>query len=477
MYRILLLISLLYIGKIPCFAQTEYNELSKALAFPEKLNKFLVKQESQIENKIARHSEIYFRKLKKQELKLKRVIEKQDSALAVSLQLGSDSMFISWNSIMSNKNVVLENLPGSYSGKIDSMTAALKFLNKEGQIIAVSGRQFEGLIGQYNKIGSTINEAEHLKQMVQARKALLKEKLANLKIGKSWSKYQKQVIYYQLQMQQYKAVLEEPALLEKKVLEILSQNPAFRKFFDKYSLLGSMFRLPGQVEDMDPSVLLAGLQTRSSVLDAMGNQFGGVPNIQEAMSSGLKDGQQHLAGLRDKLANSLIKGEHIEMPGFKPNDQKTKSFFKRLELGMNLQSTRGNDILPIRSDIGISLGYKINNRSIIGLGMAYKMGWGKDIRHITISHEGIGLRTFIDVKVKESLWITGGAEWNYYSRFQDLSVLKLINTWQQSALIGIQKKQVLGKYKATASLLYDMLWNQHIPQSQPVQFRIGYNFK
>ena len=87
------------------------------------------------------------------------------------------------------------------------------------------------------------------------------------------------------------------------------------------------------------------------------------------------------------------------------------------------------------------------------------------------------MRSFVDIKIQKSWWITGGGEWNYRQKFDNLSILKTVNQWQQSALLGIQKKQKLGKYSTTASVLYDALWNQHVPQSQPILFRVGYNFK
>ena len=174
--------------------------------------------------------------------------------------------------------------------------------------------------------------------------------------------------------------------------------------------------------------------------------------------------------------NSLGNGESLDMPGFAPNPQKTKTFFKRLEPGFNLQSNRANGLFPVTSDIGLSIGYKLSPKAIIGLGLTYKIGWGKDIQHINITHQGMGLRSFVDVRIKWGFWLTGGAEWNYLSQFQNMLILKNLPAWQQSALFGLQKKQQIGKYKMTAALLYDALWHQHIPAGQQFKFRVGYLF-
>jgi hypothetical protein len=52
--------------------------------------------------------------------------------------------------------------------------------------------------------------------------------------------------------------------------------------------------------------------------------------------------------------------------------------------------------------------------------------------------------------------------------------------WQQSGLIGISKKMNVKTkfFKGTKlQLLFDMLANQHVPVSQPVLFRVGYDIK
>ena len=92
--------------------------------------------------------------------------------------------------------------------------------------------------------------------------------------------------------------------------------------------------------------------------------------------------------------------------GFKPNSQKTKSFFRRLEFGINIQSQRSNGYFPVTSDIGLSLGYRLNDKSTIGVGISYKVGWGKNIQHINITHQGVGLRSFVDWKIKGSFWLS-----------------------------------------------------------------------
>lgn len=170
-----------------------------------------------------------------------------------------------------------------------------------------------------------------------------------------------------------------------------------------------------------------------------------------------------------------------EMPeGFKHNNQKKKNFLQRLEIGTNIQSQKANGYFPVASDIGLSLGYKLNDKSVIGIGGSYRVGWGKSIRHINITHQGIGIRSFIDWKIKGSFWLSSGFESNYRSEFRNIDELKNLNAWQQSGLIGLSKVISLKtKFfkKTKLQLLWDFLSYQQLPRTSKILFRFGYSFK
>ena len=169
-----------------------------------------------------------------------------------------------------------------------------------------------------------------------------------------------------------------------------------------------------------------------------------------------------------------------DMPeNFKPNNQKTKTFLQRLEYGANVQSQKATNIFPTTSDIGVSLGYKLNDRSVLGIGGSYKLGWGRGWNNIRLSSEGISLRSYADIKLKGSFWISGGYEQNYRSGFNDIDQLRTRSGWQQSGLVGISKKISINTkfYKQTnIKLLWDFLSYQQVPRTQPIVFRVGYIF-
>jgi hypothetical protein len=428
----------------------------------EKIQKKIEEKQKRIDEKIKRQSGLYFRKLNRIEARLKRKLWKSDSALAIRLSLGSDSILSNSNTFI-NKQLDSLQLPGYYSGYLDSMKVSLNFIGKYSPQ-TISQNKLAGLSSSYQSIGNSLNQSDYLQKYIQARKELIEQSLSNSPLLAEFRAYQKTAIYYKQQMLEYKEALQSPELLERKLLDALRENKVFRGFFDKYSQLGQLFRLPSQMEELPANGIIPGLQTKADLLQLLSTRLGGQSASQQIVSSGIADGQQELDKLKNKLLQALQTGESEDLPGFRPNNQKTKSFWNRIELGSNLQTTKGNNYWPVTSDLGLNIGYKLNNRSVVGIGASYKIGWGESIRKIKLTSQGIGLRTYIDSKFYKSFWLTGGGEWNYRNSFPDFTIFKTINTWQQSILIGI-------------SILYDALWNKQIPNGQPIVFRVGYNFK
>jgi hypothetical protein len=113
------------------------------------------------------------------------------------------------------------------------------------------------------------------------------------------------------------------------------------------------------------------------------------------------------------------------------------------------------------------------------------MGWGRDVRHISLSQEGVGLRSFLDMKFKGSFYASGGFECNYQpvslttAASISPAIAEAIPKWTQSGLIGVTKIVSLKSKtfkKTKLQLLWDFLSYQQQPQTQAFKFRVGYNF-
>jgi hypothetical protein len=302
----------------------------------------------------------------------------------------------------------------------------------------------------------------------------------------------KEVYYYQEQLNGYKELLNNPDKLAQKVLGVLRETPIFQNFMSKYSMLAQLF--PSPANNTNTQSLATGLQTRTQVQQALQNSVGNfgtnfssgiggnAADPQAYMQQQMQSAQSQISQLKDKL-NSFGGGNSsdIGIPNFKPNNQKTKSFLKRIEYGLNIQSQKTNYLLPATSEIAMTAGYKLSDKSSIGIGASYKLGWGNGLNHISFSNQGIGLRSYIDIKLKGSIWITGGYEQNWLPQLS--MVLDSANVhpsgwgngWQESGLVGLTKKYKIGKKTSNFQLLWDFLSYQQIPRTTEFKFRVGFN--
>jgi hypothetical protein len=120
----------------------------------------------------------------------------------------------------------------------------------------------------------------------------------------------------------------------------------------------------------------------------------------------------------------------------------------------------------------------LNNKSTIGIGAAYRLGWGNDWNDIKLSHQGVGLRSYLDWKIKGSFYFSGGYEQNYRAMIHSIAQLQNYSAWQTSGLIGVSKKYSINKrFKGEMKFLWDFMSYQQVPKAQPILFRLGYSIK
>lgn len=366
-----------------------------------------------------------------------------------------------------------------YFPSLDSLQTGFAFIKKIDKALPADQlKSVQSLSETIAGIQNQLNISGQLQTFFSERKSSLREYTQNLSIVREWKNFNKELYYYQQQVREYKALINHPDQLASKMIAVLREQPAFRDFMANNSQLAQLFRLPGQSTNTSPGTAVAGLQTRASVSQLLQQQF----PTQGMQDPGIFFQQQvgvakaEMNQWKEKL-NQLGGGSSdLDMPDFKPNGQRTKTFLQRLEWGLNIQSQRPNGLLPVTSEFAFMVGYKLNDKSTIGLGTAYKMGWGKNFNAIRITHQGVGLRSFLDIKLKGSFWITGGYELNHQQEFNRIDELKDLNAWQRSGLVGLTRKYNIGKRRGNLQLLWDFLSYSQMPRTQALKFRIGYTF-
>ena len=478
----LLLLVSLTILTLNGYSQDSTSLFNRILSFPDKVFGRIDKEANKYEQKLTQQTDKYLNKLERQEEKLKRKLWRTDSTKAKEVFGNVKGRYDALrNSLNDEENKAQGYTSTVYNGHLDSLGTAMSFLQNNPQLQQATTLK-DKLSTNVKSIGdlkSKLNQTENIRKQILQRQQELKQHLQNTPLAKEFRKFKKEVYYYQAQVKEYQDALKDPKKLGAKMLQVANKVPAFQDFFRRNSELASLFLIP----DNDPATSLAsfaGLQTRADVQNMLQQRFGTGANTQQYMQQQMQGAQGQMQQLKNKAmklkSGSYGNGEG-DKPDFKVNEQKTKSFLDRIEWGSNMQTSKGNLYFPVTSDIGVSAGYKINDKSIIGIGASYKVGLGQSWQLINITHQGAGLRTFVDIKLKGCFWISGGGELNYRSEFRKIEVLKDMNAWQQSALLGISKKYKVGKkFKGNAQLLYDFLWKQQQPKTQPVVFRVGYSF-
>lgn len=441
---------------------------------PQKYANSIGEKAKKLEDKLTAKSMKVLEKLQQQEEKIyNKLLATKDSVQAKANLAEIKNKYAGLKSKLKNPAIISQ--AKQYIPQLDSLSTSLKFLTENG-----IGGKVKDALAKTESLKDKFQQAEEIKKFIKERKEQLKAQLEKLGMVKQLKQINKQVYYYAVQIKEYKEILKDPKKIEKKALELLSKTKIWKDFFAKNSMLASLFRMPGDANDPAAMVNLAGLQTRAQVNNLIQQQIaGGGPNAQAQFRQNISEAQSQLNVLKDKIIKAGGSSSNDELPDFKPNNQKTKSFFERLEYGTNIQTQKANSFFPVTSDIALSVGYKLNDKSIIGVGSSFKMGWGTGWQRIRISSEGVGLRSFLDYKLKGSLWISGGYEMNYRTAINSIDQLQNLSAWQQSGLIGVSKvvslKTKLFK-KTTIKLLWDFMSYRQVPVTQPVVFRVGYNF-
>jgi hypothetical protein len=480
---------------IASYGQSADSLADKALAMPGRLFSRLQARTTSLDRQLTRQTEKYLKRMARQEAQLQKQLSGVDSAAVQRLFAGSADRYAALaRKMATDSGGNTGHLSGEYLPYVDSLKGSLSFLQQNPQLLGGAGNthlspqaqaqlaRLQSSVAGFTQLQAKLQDADEVKEFIRQRKEQIKQYLSTYThlpaaLGKEYQGLNQQVYYYSQQVREYRQLLNDPDRLEKQALSLLGRLPAFQQFMKSNGQLAGLFSVPSGYGS--PSAL-AGLQTQDQVNGQIQSQLGtGGPGATSALQQNLQSADQQLGQFKDKLGALGGGSGDIEMPNFKPNGQKTRTFWRRLEYGSNLQTTRTNYYFPTTTDIGLSLGYRLNDKNTLGVGASYKIGWGNGINHIALSSQGVGLRSFIDIRIKGTFSATGGLEYNYTTPFTNFQQLRQIEWWTRSGLIGVSKtvsvKNRVFK-KTSLQLLWDFLSYQQVPKTQPILFRIGYGF-
>jgi hypothetical protein len=440
------------------------------------------KKLKQTESRITKSTERALRKLEKHEARLRRKLHKIDSAASENIFSKSKEKFSEFNTLMKEKpDLQIGNSIKTYIPLLDTLQCGLKFLNQNNNWVPNIKNEKAAAIEQSLKelyqIKEKLKTTEDVKAFIKERKSYLKEQLKNYNFEKYLNKYNKEVFYYVREIKEIKESINEPEKFEKSLIRNLTKIHAFQNFMNKNSELASLFNSSNVYSN---PVAIQGMQVRLDIQESLQQRFTGAGvNPDQMLNQQIQTAKSELEKLKQKAQEFGSLSSEDDMPDFKGklNSQKTKSLKNRIEYGSNIQFTKSNNVIPTATDLALSIGYKLSDQFIIGVGLAGKLGLGRGFDNIRLTPEGYSVRSFIDWRLKGNFFVTGGYEQNRMTNINPSLFSYTINNIQQTAVLGLSRKyKVSKKITGKMSLLYDFLAKQHNPGTQSVLLRFGYNF-
>jgi hypothetical protein len=428
-----------------------------------------------LEAKLEKGQQQYLKKLEKAEQRLLKKLQKgKDSALAKAYAEDLKNQYGSLENRLANSKNGLQN----YDAEIDSLRTNLGFIkdylpgNKE-----LLNKNMGSLQGLENQLQKNQYFEEFIGSRTESIKSLLGGQTASGLFNNELKQLNKVKYYYSSQLNEYRSYLTDRKKAERKLVSLFQKSPLYQQFAQKHSWFSQLFPTAGAEPGSIDLSQLGNLQTRDQLSSLLQSQLAtGGENAIQAFQQQLGDAQQQVSRLQDRVSEGLGNGDP-DFPSFKPNNQKNKSLFDRITLGFDIQNRRANEWFPITSDYGLSVGYKINDQSIVGIGASAKVGWGEDFRNIKISYQGYNVRSFLEYKLKGTFWIYGGYELNH--RMPSAIAPESHSNDQPiaSGLLGISKKiPVKSSFlkQTRVQLLYDFLNHHQYANRIPIVFRMSF---
>ncbi|MBS1659520.1 MAG: hypothetical protein JST68_00575 [Bacteroidetes bacterium] len=475
-----IVMSLLYsTGKAQEITSPPTNSIERSIGF-------INKKYSDLTDRLEKKSRHALEDIQRNEASLLKRLKKKDSVRAAQIQKSSEQEYARLYDRLNGSPATFS--PKQYFAAVDSVHTGMQFLRSSDKLgLSASAIERAGkLEASAGKLQQQLEVSDEVQNFLRQREQLWKTQLQQTPGLSGILGINKNAFYYQQQLAGYKEMLNDKDKLEEKALDAIRNSPGFQQFWQKNSILSRLFPQPAATNGVLPPTTL---QTSSQVQQIIANVMTpGADPAQLAMSDQLRDkvgdAQDQLGSLKSRLNNleSSVGGaanggsSTMTMPDFKPNSQHNKTFLQRIETGFNLQSGPSTNLLPVTLSPSVYAGYKFSDRMTAGIGGGYIMGLGQSFRQFKVSSQGVTLRSYLDVKLKGSIWISGGFEYSYLQAFSDLQALKNVDAWRKSALIGLTKKYKIGKKEGKLQLLFDALYAQQVPKGQPLVYRIGYSF-
>lgn len=380
------------------------------------------------------------------------------------------------------KEQLITSYSSTFNERLDSVAVTLGFLQSNPACQSESLKKETNRTKlQLDSCVKLTNRIDHLKKLIAARKSeLINALLSESKLGRQLRAVYAESQFISKKLENLKEELSKPTGPETLILSLLSKRKDFQAFFNSNSALSVLF---GRSQNQTSNDLI-GLQTISSLNEDLQNRLH-IPlnQVDELITKKINTAQQVFAQQRSSNYDSSIR-KKLKV---KPNSQRLKSFKERLETTTIFQLGRPLRRVENQLNIGILVGYRLNDRLTSGLGITYLANYG-NIYKLQIKHGGLGVRIYGDYKLgtKKTMSLFGSAEYNQLARSSQIQTINdfgpinrssLETTNQRLAVIGFSKRiKSRGRLikSSIIQILFNALYASKNNQSQPFIFRLGY---
>ena len=416
---VIALLLLLGAARMVSFGQSADSMVNKVVNLPAGFLGKVQSNTAELDAQLTKQNQSYHPSMTREETQLKKKMARLDStdtsAARKSSTLFSGNPEKHYTSLLqklkSDTATAMKIMHGQYLPYADSLQGMLKFLQANPQMLNTSKfspTEVQNTLTKVTQLQNKLQDAGEIQQYMQQRQTQIQQYLSQYSklpsgITGTYTNYNKKLYYYSEQVKAYKEALNDPDKMMQVAMTVLNKVPAFTSFIKNNSMLASALNLPGAY---NPSISGQGLSTRDQVTEAFQKQTGKESfDASSYVQQNTGSAQGQVDQLRAKLASfgSSSSGPDVDIPNFKPNSQKTKSLLKRLEYGFNIQTVHSTYFYPSTTDIGLSVGYKLDDKNVIGIGASYKLGWGQDLSHISFTSQGMSLRSYMSINIKKEV--------------------------------------------------------------------------
>lgn len=278
-------------------------------------------------DKLVRNSAKTLRRLQRKEAQLQKKLASRDSSATKQLFAQSRQQYDKLLKLTGDTSKNLVSTFRDYIPNLDSLQTTFAFLQQRGIMIpgipSEKLAQLQSASTQITQLQKQLQSATDIKEFIRQRKQQLQAEFDKLGLIKELKAFKKEAFYYQAQINEYKQLLSDPDKLIDKALSLARNVPAFRDFMSRNSLLARLFPMPN---GYGTAQALQGLQTRAAVQQQITQQVGTSVNPQQYVQQQVSQAQSQLNALKDKINKAGGGSSDLEIPDFKPNTQRTKSF-------------------------------------------------------------------------------------------------------------------------------------------------------